>query len=98
MFIFFPAIAPSGAAIKLATTMIAAGPQSTCPVVILPTVAPIDEMNVIANDEAIVIRVGIFKRTSMIGTSKKAPAAPTIPAPTPTMNADTAAMVLLNWT
>ncbi len=98
MFIFFPAFAPNGEAIKLAIIIIIAGTYSICPVVILPTVEPIDEINVIASEDAIVILVGIFKTTSIIGTSKNAPAAPTIPAPSPTIKASKAASHLLNVT
>jgi hypothetical protein len=76
VFIFLPAIAPSGDAIKLATIMINSGKYSICPVVILPTAAPIEEINVIAKENAIVILVGIFNTTSIIWTNKNAPAAP----------------------
>lgn len=50
-----------------------------------PTVAPIDEIRVIANEDAIVTRVGIFNITNMIGTRRNAPPAPTIPSPIPTI-------------
>lgn len=46
---------------------------------IFKVVAPIDEIKVIAKEVAMVILVGIFNTTSMIGTNKNAPAAPTIP-------------------
>lgn len=95
---FLPAMAPNGDAIKLATIMMDAGKYSIWPVIIFPVVEPIEEMNVIAKDEAIVIRVGILNTTSIIGTNKKAPAAPTIPAPIPTIKASVAASHLLNVT
>src|SRR5699024_11667943 len=65
---------PSGEAIILATTIIAAGAYNTWSVTTLPTVEPIEEINVIARLEAMVTRVGIFKITSMIGTKINAPA------------------------
>src|SRR5699024_3477755 len=70
----------------------------TCalPISIFPTAVPIDEMKVIASELAIVIRVGIFKTTIIIGTSINAPAAPTIPAATPTISAKRTAKDLLN--
>src|SRR5690625_8013994 len=67
-------------------TKIIAGKSKTLPVAIFPTAVPIDEMKVIASELAIVIRVGIFKTTIIIGTSINAPAAPTIPAATPTIS------------
>src|SRR5690625_1187218 len=87
VFIFFPALAPNGAAIKLATINTMAGAYKICPVTTLPIVEPIEDKKVIANEEAIVTRVGIFKITSMMGTSKNAPPAPTIPALTPIIKA-----------
>src|SRR5690606_24400270 len=75
VFIFWPAFAPIGAAIRLATIMMTAGQNRTCPVNTLPAVEPIDEMNVIASDVAIVIRVGMLSTVSMIGTSRNEPAA-----------------------
>ena len=86
-FIFCPILAPSGEAIILATTIIAAGAYNTWSVTTLPTVEPIEEINVIARLEAMVTRVGIFKITSMIGTKINAPAAPTIQDEIPTNNA-----------
>jgi hypothetical protein len=73
VFTFFPAIAPSGEASKLATTMISDGKNSTCPVDTFPVMAPIYEISAMAKEEAIVIRVGIFKTVSMIGTNKNVP-------------------------
>lgn len=78
VFTFFPKCAPKGEAIKLAIIMIKAGINITCPVISLPVVAPIEEINVIAKDVAMVILVGIFKTRSIIGTKINAPAAPTI--------------------
>lgn len=65
---------------------------------ILPTDPPIDEINVTAKLVAIVMRVGICKIVSMIGTNKNPPAAPTIPDPMPTIKANPAANGLLNVT
>ncbi|MNZ93846.1 hypothetical protein D3C78_1129370 [compost metagenome] len=62
----------------------------------MPAVEPIDEMKVIASDEAIATRVGIFKTTSITGTVINAPAAPTIPDNMPITPASTAASGLLN--
>lgn len=98
VFAFWPTFAPSGAAKILATIMTAAGPYRIWSVTILPTVEPMDEMNVIASEVAMVMRVGIRKTTSMIGTKMNAPAAPTIPAAIPTMNARPAAIHLLKDT
>ena len=95
---FWPTFAPNGAARMLATIMTAAGPYRIWSVTILPTVEQIDEINVIASEVAMVMRVGIRKTTSMIGTRIKAPAAPTIPAAIPTMNARLAAIHLLKVT
>lgn len=58
-------------------------------------IAPIDEISVMAKEEAIVTLVGIFKTVSIIGTNRNAPPAPTIPAPIPTTNASDAASHLL---
>src|SRR5699024_725647 len=85
---FLPVLAPKGDAIRLATTIIIAGSHVTCPVTTLLAEVPIEEIKVMASEEAIVILVGIFKITSIIGTSKKEPPAPTIPAPTPTNQAN----------
>lgn len=63
---------------------------------ILPTLPPTEEINVIAKLVAIVMRVGIFKTVNIIGTSKNPPAAPTIPEPIPTINANEIANALLN--
>lgn len=98
VFTRFPTFAPIGEAIKLAATIMSEGRISTCPVEIFPETAPIDEINVMAKEEAIVIRVGIFKTTSIMGTNKNAPPAPTTPAPIPTMKAKRAASHLLNLT
>lgn len=98
MLIFCPAFAPKGDAIKLAMTIIIAGMNSTWPVVIFANVDPIEEINVIANEEAIVIFVGIFRTESIIGTNRKAPAAPTIPDPIPIKNESEAASHLLKFT
>ena len=87
VFTFCPTFAPIGAAIKLATIIIMEGPYKICPVITLPIVVPMDEINVIARLVAIVTRVGIRRTTSMIGTRIKAPAAPTIPAAIPVINA-----------
>ena len=57
-----------------------------------------DEMNVIANEDAIVTLVGILKTMSMMGTNRKLPPAPTIPDPNPTINASMAASHLLKVT
>ncbi len=43
-------------------------------------------MKVIAREVAMVTLVGNFNTTSMIGTNKNDPAAPTIPEETPTIN------------
>lgn len=75
--------------------MTAAGKSGTSPEKSLPVTDPIEEMNVIAKEEAIVILVGIRSITSMIGTSKNAPPAPTIPAPIPTIKAEPEAIHLL---
>ena len=58
---------------RLAATMISAGKYSTCPVIIFPAAEPIDEINVMASEDAIVIRVGIFSTVSIIGTNRNAP-------------------------
>src|SRR5690625_3558138 len=86
--IFFPIFAPNGEAIKLATIMITAGTNNTCPVMTLLVAVPMDDRNVIANEVAMVILVGILRITNMIGTNINAPPAPTIPAPIPTSNAN----------
>src|SRR5699024_3599850 len=87
VFMFFPVLAPKGEAIRLAITIIIAGTHVTCPVATLLADVPIEEIKVIARDEAMVIRDGIFKITSIIGSSKQEPPAPTMPAPTPTNHA-----------
>ena len=97
VFNFLPMLAPIGEAIKLATTIINAGSIGIFPVAIFPETAPMDEINVMAKEEAIVILVGILRTTSIIGTNKNAPPAPTIPAPIPTMNANKDASHLLNF-
>ena len=51
-----------------------------------------------ANEDAIVTLVGILKTISMIGTNRKPPPAPTIPAPKPTIKARMAASHLLKVT
>src|SRR5699024_8013783 len=98
VFIFLPTLAPSGAPIILAITIIIAGINNTWPVAILPAAVPIEEMKVIASELAIVILVGIFNTTIIIGTKTNAPAAPTIPEATPTISARIDASGLLNVT
>lgn len=98
VFMFLPTFAPSGAAIKLAIIMMTAGSHTIWSVMIFPAVEPIDEMNVMASELAIAIFVGIRSTTSIIGIKMNAPAAPTIPAATPTTNAELAAITLLNVT
>src|SRR5699024_12258462 len=51
-----------------------------------------------ANDDAIAILVGIPKITIIIGTKRKAPAAPIIPAKIPTKREIVVASTLLNLT
>src|SRR5687767_8774530 len=89
---------PRGEANVLAMTMITEGQKSTCPVNTFPTVAPMDETNVMAIDEAIATRVGMFRITSMMGIRMNAPAAPTIPDSTPTTKAERTAIALGNVT
>ena len=52
---------------------------TTCPVTIFPVVIPIEEINVIAIDVAIVMRSGNFKITSIMGTKRNEPPAPIMP-------------------
>ena len=79
MFILCPSFAPSGAAKILATTITAAGPYRIWSVTIFPIVEPMDDINVIASEVAMVIRVGIFSITSMIGTRMKEKGIESIP-------------------
>src|SRR5699024_10673105 len=98
VFTRLPAFAPSGDAIRLAIIMITAGISNTWPVIILPAVEPTAERNVMASEDAIVTRVGIFSTSSIIGTNKNAPAATTTPAAIPVTYAKNAASHLLNVT
>ena len=82
----------------LAIAIIRAGITTTCPVITFPVVIPIEEINVTAIDVAIVIRIGNFKMTSIIGTNKKEPPAPIMPDAPPTINANKLANHLLYFT
>ncbi len=86
-FNFWPTKAPSGAAIKLAITIMTEGTSNIFPPNTFPEAAPIEERNVIASEEAMATRVGIFSITNMIGIVIKAPAAPTMPDNVPTIPA-----------
>lgn len=98
VFTFCPTDAPIGEAIKLAIIRTRAGTKRTWPVITFPTVAPIDERNVIARDEATVTLTGIFKIDNIMGTRIKAPPAPKIPDTPPMINAKEEANHLLNIT
>ena len=58
---------------------------TTCPVITFPVVIPTEEINVIAIDVAIVVRIGNFKITSIIGTKRNEPPAPIMPDAPPTI-------------
>ncbi len=92
----FPTRAPNGAATTLAQIITRLGPSSTSPADNLPIVAPIDEMNVMASEDAMVTLIGIFSTTSIKGTSKNAPAAPTTPDNSPTVPARITTSTRLN--
>lgn len=78
---------PSGAAKTLAITMTTDGHSKTFPAITFPTVDPIEDINVMASEDAIVTRVGILRTISMIGTRMNAAAAPTMPDAKPTIMA-----------
>lgn len=92
----FAAFAPNGAPMTAATASTLNGSHSTWPVAILPNELPIADKNVIAKLEAIAVRVGIRNSTSITGTIKKPPPAPTIPDATPTISANINAYGRLN--
>ena len=68
---------------------------TTCPVITFPVVIPTEEINVIAIDVAIVVRIGNFKITSIIGTKRNEPPAPIMPDAPPTIKANKLANHLL---
>src|SRR5699024_3742222 len=88
-------LAPIGAAITLTIITTITGLHNTSPVNNFPVVVPIEERNVIPKEVAMVILFGIYKIVIMTGTSKNAPPAPTIPAPTPIINERILAKILL---
>ena len=79
---------PNGAPTRLPITVRTIGQIGRIPPESLPITPPMAEMNTIASEEAMVVRVGRRRTVNIIGIRIKAPPAPTMPDTIPTKNAD----------